>query len=97
MYVCSSTCPRPQRGNPRQSTRSPAAAATGDWDLHGSNWQPAATNYSRDRRRGRGHTNRRRLGLGRCLVGGEKEGSGEREDREEEGAMENNKPGGQKI
>lgn len=93
-YVCSSTCPRPQRGSPRQSARSPAdAAGAVDWG-HGSsarNRETAATNYSRDRRKGRGRRSRRRLGLGRDREGGQGEGPGEREGREGEGAMENNK------
>lgn len=74
--------------------RSPAdAAATGDWGQGSTTSQEtAATNYSRDRRRGRGHRSRRRLGRGRYREDGRGEGPGEREDRGEGEATESNKP-----
>ena len=97
MYVCSSTCPHPQRGSPRQLARSPAddAAAAGDWG-HGCQTtilrETAATNYSRGRREGRGHRSRRRLRLGRCREVGEGEGPRGRGDRGREEEVESNKP-----
>jgi hypothetical protein len=96
MYVCSSTCPRPQRGSPRQLVRSHAdAAATGDWGRGQSSRETAATNYSRDRRRGEGYMSRRRLGRGRCQGDGEGEGPRGRERRGGGEAMENN-PGAER-
>lgn len=97
MYECSSTCPHPQRGSPQQLAGSPDAAATGDWGRGSMSRETAATNYSRDRREGRGHKSRWRLRLGRYQEGGQGEGPREREGRGEGGAMESNKPGAQRF